>query len=80
MTVLRVTFCILACLCAACAVPIGIFFEWWCLVPVAAAFVFALLMFAAKNGFTRPKKEARTDFMNTDEENEKIRNDKRETK
>ena len=80
MTVLRITFCILACLCAACAVPIGIFFEWWCLVPVAAALIFALLMFAAKNGFSRPKKEVRTDFMNTDEENEKIRNDYHETK
>ena len=84
MTVLRVTFCILACICAAVAVPIGIFFEWWCLVPIVAAFFFALLMIAAKNVFTRPKKELiRTDFMNTDEENEKIRNandDKRETK
>ena len=83
MTILRVTFCILACLCAACAVPIGIFFEWWCLVPVAAACIFAFLMIAAKNGFVRPKKEVKTDFMNTDAENEKIRNandDKRETK
>ncbi len=82
MTILRVTFCILACLCAACAVPIGIFFEWWCLVPVAAAAVFALLMFAAKNNFTRPQKDARTDFMNSEEENAKIRsdNEKRETK
>ncbi|MBD5636633.1 MAG: hypothetical protein HDP28_02255 [Clostridia bacterium] len=80
MTVLRVTFCILACLCAASAVPIGIFFEWWCLVPVAAAFLFAFLMFAAKNNFTRPKKEARTDFMNSDEENEKIRNQNDENK
>lgn len=83
MTVLRVTFCILACICAAAAVPIGIFFEWWCLVPIVAAFLFALLMFAAKNGFTRFKPEPRTDFMNSDEENEKIRNandDKRETK
>lgn len=80
MTVLRVTFCILACVCIAAAVPIGIFFEWWCLVPVAAAAIFAFLMYAAKNNFTRPKKEPHTDFMNTDEENEKIRNDKRETK
>ncbi|MDE6411542.1 MAG: hypothetical protein K2L02_03280 [Clostridia bacterium] len=74
MTVLRITFCVLACICTAAAVPIGIFFEWWCLVPVAAACIFALLMIAAKNNFTRPKKEARTDFMNSDEENEKIRN------
>ena len=82
MTILRVTFCILACLCAACAVPIGIFFEWWCLIPVVAAGVFAMLMFGAQNGFSRPKKEIRTDFMNSDEENEQIRknDDKRETK
>lgn len=83
MTALRVTFCILACICTATAVPIGIFFEWWCLVPVAAAFLFAALMMMAKNGFIRSKKEVRTDFMNTDEENEKIRrldDDKRETK
>lgn len=83
MTVLRVVFCILACICTAAAVPIGIFFEWWCLIPVVAAFAFALLMIAAKNGFTRTKPEVRTDFMNTEEENEKIRSqsdDKRETK
>ena len=83
MTVLRVTFCILACICTAAAVPIGIFFEWWCLVPIAAAFVFAFLMFGAKNGFRREKPEAKTDFMNTDEENEKIRKENgenRETK
>lgn len=82
MTVLRITFCILACLCAAVAVPIGIFFEWWCLVPIAAAFLFALLMLAAKNGFVRTKAAPRTDFMNTNEENEKIRNanGKHETK
>lgn len=83
MTILRVTFCILACICAATAVPVGIFFEWWCLVPVVAALLFTLLMFAAKNGFSRPKREIKTDFMNSDEENETIRKrngENRETK
>ncbi len=82
MTALRITFCIFSCICVAAAVPIGIFFEWWCLIPVVAAGVFAMLMFGAKNGFSRPKKEIRTDFMNSDEENEQIRknDDKRETK
>lgn len=83
MTALRIVFCILACACVAAAVPIGIFYEWWCLVPIAAAGIFALLMIAAKNGFSRPKKEVKTDFMNTDEENERIRrldDDERKTK
>ena len=82
MTALRIVFCILSCACVAAAVPIGIFFEWWCLVPIAAAGIFALLMIAAKNGFSRPKKEVKTDFMNTDEENERIRrlDDERKTK
>ena len=80
MTVLRITISIIACIATAAAVPVGIFYEWWSLNPIAAAFIFAFLMIAAKNGFTRPKAEARTDFMNSDEENEKIRNEKRETK
>lgn len=82
MTALRIVFCILSCICVAAAVPVGIFFEWWCLIPVVAAGVFAMLMFGAKNGFSRPKKEVKTDFMNTDEENERIRrlDDERKTK
>ena len=82
MTVLRIVFCILACICAAAAVPIGIFFEWWCLVPIVAAFAFGLIMIMVKNASSRPEEKVYTDFMNTDEENEKIRksNDSHETK
>ena len=82
MTVLRIIFCILACLCAAVAVPIGIFFEWWCLIPIVAAFAFGLAMIMVKNATSAPEEKTHTDFMNTDEENEKIRNvnEKKETK
>lgn len=70
---LRVVFCILSVLCVAACVPIGIFFEWFCLIPIGGAVLFGFLMLAAKNGFRRPKPEPKTDFMNTEEENEKIR-------
>lgn len=73
MNALRITFCILACTCTAAAVPVGIFFEWYCLIPVGGAFLFGFLMVAAKNNFRREKPVPKTDFMNTDEENEKIR-------
>ena len=76
MTVLRIVFCILACVCAAAAVPIGIFFEWWCLIPIVGALAFGLFMIMAKNSSSRSESKDHTDFMNTDEENEKIRNDK----
>ncbi len=75
MTVLRVTFCILACLSAAAIVPIGTFFGWWTLVPIAAMAIFAFLMIAAKNGFSRPAPPPKPDFMNTEEENAKLRGD-----
>ena len=82
MTVLRIVFCILACICAAAAIPIGIFFEWWCLIPILAAAVFAVLMFVIRNAIARKEAPERTDFMNTDEENERIRteNENREIK
>ena len=82
MTVLRMIFCILACLCAAVAVPIGIFFEWWCLIPIVAAFAFGLAMIMVKNASAPSEEKTHTDFMNTDEENEKIRkaNEKNEKK
>ncbi len=74
---LRITFCILACISVAAVVPVGIFFDWYCLIPVVAAAAFAALTVGAKNGFKRPKPVPKPDFMNSDEENEKInRNDK----
>ena len=82
MTVLRIVFCVFACVCAAAAVPVGIFFEWWCVVPAVGAFMFALFMVMIKNSSAPPADKNHTDFMNSDEENEKIRskNDNRETK
>ena len=82
MTVLRVTFCILACICAAAAIPIGIFFEWWCFVPVIGALIFAALMLLVRNATVKAEEQPHTDFMNTDEENERIRteNEKKENK
>ena len=82
LVILRIVFCVLACNCAAVAVPIGIFFEWWCLVPVAGACAFGVAMLMLKNAAARAEVKPHTDFMNTDEENEKIRTEqeKRETK
>ena len=82
MTVLRIVFCVLACICAAAAVPVGIFFEWWCIIPAVGAFAFAMFMVMIKNATARPEENAYPDFMNSDEENEKLRSeqDKRETK
>ena len=82
MTVLRIVFCILTCICVAAAVPIGIFFEWWCLIPIVAALGFGMFMVMAKNASSRQEATPHTDFMNTDEENEHIRNndENRETK
>ena len=82
MTVLRIVFCVLACVCAAAAVPVGIFFEWWCAVPAVLAFAFALIMVIIKNSTAAPAPKDFVDFMNTDEENEKIRsqNENHQTK
>ena len=75
MTAFRITFCILACLSAAVAVPICIFFSWWVIVPVFAMGIFTFLMVGFKNGFKRPEPPPKVDFMNSEEENEKIRRD-----
>lgn len=74
MKVLRMIFCILACVCVAAVVPIGIFFEWYCIVPLGGAVLFGVLTVAAKNNFRREKPALKTDFMNSEEENERIRN------
>ena len=73
MKILRITFCILSCICVASCVPVAVFFGLWALVPVGGALVFGGLMFAAKNNFRREKPKPKTDFMNSDEENEAIR-------
>ena len=75
MTVLRIVFCILACICAAAAIPIGIFWDWWCLIPIGGAIVFTFVMLMVKNASAPPQQKTTVDFMNTDEENERIRNE-----
>lgn len=67
-------FCILACVCVAAVVPVGIFFEWYCIIPLGGAVLFGVLTVAAKNNFRREKPAPKTDFMNSEEENERIRN------
>ena len=80
MKILRITFCILSCLCVAVCVPIAVFFGLWALVPAGGAVVFGFLMVAAKNNFRREKPLPKTDFMNTDEENKAIREQRKEEK
>lgn len=73
LKILRITFCILSALCLAAAIPIGAFFGWvWLVGLLIAAALFALLMFGAKNGFRRQTPAPKPDFMNSEEENEKI--------
>ncbi len=70
MKTLQMIFCILACLCVAAVVPIAIFFGYYCLILVGAAFVFWLAMLAAKRAAT--PKLPKPSFMNSDEENARI--------
>ena len=48
MKALLMIFCILACVCVAAIVPVAVFFEWYCLLCVGGALVFAGLMFFIK--------------------------------
>ena len=73
---LRTVFCILACLCVAAAALVGTFFGLlYALIAVAAALVFGILMLVFKDGnpFRKEQELPKTDFMNSEEENEKIR-------
>ena len=70
MKVLRIVFCILACASVAAVVPIAVFFEYYCLIPIATAFGFGFAMFAAKRASTPNLPQP--SFMNSDEENARI--------
>ena len=65
MKILRVLCCILSCLCVASAILDGVFCGFtYCLLLIAAACVFAIVMFLAKNrSEEQPKKP---DFMDPD--------------
>ena len=70
MKVLRIILCILACASVAAVVPVAIFFEYYCLIPIGTAFLFGLGMFAAKRAST--PKLPKPSFMNSQEENDRI--------
>ena len=78
--IFQIVFCVLSAVCAAAAVPLGTFFGLaYAIVAVAAAVAFFLAMMLAKYGFRKKEEEQeKTDFMNTPEENEKIRRENEE--
>lgn len=79
MKYLQITCCILSCLCVGATVLVGVLAGWlYALIPVVAAVLFALLMIGAKRGFKRTPTPPRTDFMNSDEENRKILDEKKD--
>ena len=81
--ILRIVFCILACICTTAGFFIGAYFGFgYAMIAFAAAIVFALMMFFVKDGnpFHREKEVPKTDFMNSDEENAKIRKEQENTK
>ncbi len=71
--ILRTVFCILAVLCAAAVFPVGVFVDWIYviyLIVATVAFAFLMVVFkrrAEQEDVVTPK----TDFMLSDEENEK---------
>ncbi len=72
---LQIIFCILSVLCVAATLLVGVLVSWlYALIAAAAAILFACLMLWCKNGnpFRRPPEEPHADYMNTDEENERL--------
>lgn len=71
---LRITFCLLACLSLGVTIVIFALFGLWGFVPLGGAVVFTALMLLSKNGLPRREKPGpKPDFMNSAEENERIR-------
>ena len=73
--IFQIVFCILSVLSVASVFFLGAFLGWlYALIGVAAAILFACLMLLMKNGnpFRRPPEEPHADFMNSDEENERL--------
>ncbi len=73
MKILQIVFCVLSCLSLAACVLVFVYEGYWGFVCLGAAALFALLMFGAKKGFRRTPVRKKTDFMNTEEENNRIR-------
>ena len=78
MKILRIVSCLLACLSVAAIVPVGIFSKnlVYITIPIASAALFAFIMFFAR-GKSAPAPPAEVDFMNTDEENAAIREERK---
>ena len=70
---LKIVFCIVACLFAAAAIPVGAIFGcvWFLALAVAAALAAGLMLFFKKRSDPKPPPEP--DFMNSDEKNAEIR-------
>lgn len=81
-SVLKVICCVIAALCVAAVIPLGAIFGWIaCVSALAGAIVFGTLTVWLKDGNPfRKKEERKPDFMNSEEENEKIRQDLSEKK
>ncbi len=78
MKVLKIIFCILSCICVAASIFVGIFLGWeWFFVVIAGAAVFGGGMVWAKRKSDPPPKPS-ADFMNTDEQNEQIKQENEE--
>ena len=72
MKAVRIIFCIVACLLVAAGIPVAVLFGWaWFFVFAAGAAVAAGIMLFAKKR-SDPPAPPQPDFMNTDEENERI--------
>lgn len=77
MKILRIVSCVLACLSVAAIVPVGIFSNLvFITIPIACAALFAFIMFFARSK-SAPAPPAEVDFMNTDEENAAIREERK---
>ena len=73
--IFQTIFCVLSVLSAASVLIVGILCGWlYALIGAGAAILFACLMLWCKNGnpFRRPPEEPHADYMNTEEENERL--------
>ena len=73
--IFQTIFCVLAVISVASVVLLGVLVGWlYALIGVGAALLFACLMLWCKNGnpFRKPPEEPHADYMNTDEENERL--------
>ncbi len=73
-TFFRIFFCILSALCVAAVIPVAVLWGLYCLIPLFGAFLFGFLMLLAKRDWKiRTPRVERPSFLNTPEENERIR-------